>query len=76
MESAAGRVPPARVFRARQEMRCECLQSAFLFSATNFCSGSGCAGRARDLNAGKLTPNFSHLTADVHGRQWTTHLRL
>jgi hypothetical protein len=34
--------------------------------------GSACAGRARDLTAGKLTPNLSHRIADVHGRQWST----
>ena len=37
--------------------------------------GSTSDGRARDLSAGKLTPNLSHRIADVHGRQWSTQKR-
>ena len=38
--------------------------------------GSACAGRARDLNAGKLTSNLGYRIADVHRRQWSTLCRL
>lgn len=37
--------------------------------------GSACAGRARDLTAGKLTAKLSYRKADIHGRQWTTPCR-
>jgi len=35
-------------------------------------SGSACAGRARDLTAGKLTAKLSYRKADICGRQWMT----
>ena len=35
-------------------------------------SGSACAGRAREPNAGKLTLKLRSRTADVRGRQRTT----
>lgn len=46
------------------------------FGAADVADGSSSAGRARDLNGGKLTPNLSHRIADVHDRQWSTLSRL
>ena len=56
--------PPPRAKRAR---------SGGQFARFTGRIGSACAGRARDLPAGKLTPKLSYRKADIRGRQWTTH---
>ena len=43
-----------------------------LWRSLTFRFGSACAGRARDLTAGKLTPKLSYRKADIRGRQWPT----